>query len=285
MTGAIVSMAAFAAGLGDIRYAAALTGRPAAIETPLNEPRFWLTPPVVAWDAVSKALDLLSIAGESVLLPRSGPEIEKTCLRLLSCGPVLWGPLRRDVLWKRVEGRYWAGSTHFVMVLCADDKGVVYHDPEGLPFARKKLSELIAAKTTDTLSGLVQIIPGPPISISEIRYAAIEHIRAVRKLAAARLDNGAMGLSALADALPALKLVGSMRHALDIALANRGRSIAQIRDLLEPSAPGLRLLAEYSLSCARARWALLHDSVPNLAASVRAMARSESGLDEIIGSQ
>lgn len=60
-------------------------------------------------------------------------------------GPVLVGPLDMGLLAHQPESDRASGADHFVVVIAADEKTVVFHDPQGHPYATLPTSVFLAA--------------------------------------------------------------------------------------------------------------------------------------------
>jgi hypothetical protein len=167
-----------------------------------------------------------------------------------------------------------------MMLEVEKDDQVVFHDPEGMPFSRRSLAALAGAAVSDQPSGIIPLVTQSRVAAVDIQQAAIVQMKRARKLAKLDKYGGSAGLRALANALISRRLVGSARSALDLALAQRGRAIAQIRNLLGPDFANTAGLGCYSMDCARARFALGNNSLRSLIDALLAAAVDEDVLDD-----
>ena len=208
-----------------------------------------------------------------------------TFLRVLQTSsgrPVLCGPLDRARLWNRFEGRYSAVTTHFVLVLSVNDAGLVmFHDPEGVPFAQRPMRQLLCALQD---GGSIVFVDGsaltpPPSAILE---AALRQTADLRQHHAAATDVSARGLRGLVPLLKTGVQVGSARMALHAGLAFRGRCAVGLAALAADIGTPLTVccaLAEVAAGSALALRCLRGDDPIGTSEAILRIAEGEEMLD------
>lgn len=230
-----------------------LTGRPFAHLCDPVDSRRWLTPSVTPWEGLQRALDALSLAESTRLLPASdggaGDLIGEALGDWLREGPVLVGPLDRDRLWGRLETRHGPEGAHFLVVVARADGGrFLAHDPEGCPLLPISPDRLrAAAEGRGVTWGFAQVgTDGPPRAWAEVRAKALRAGLAIRAATTLDLRAGASGLEALSRSLRtrvpratdlarlafALPELGVMRSKLAGFLAEAAPS-GEVRGILE----------------------------------------------------
>lgn len=226
-TGSALAMLLIACGVEEPSHVHCLTGRPALIRAPLQPTRDWLTSVVPPVEGILRGLRLYGFKPQCQVLSGTIEDRCATFLRVLhtsSGRPVLCGPLDRARLWNRFEGRYSAVPTHFVLVLSVNDAGLVmFHDPEGVPFAQRPMRQLFSALQD---GGSLVFVEGSALtaSPSAILAAALRQTAELREEHAAAPDVSARGLRGLVPVLKSEVQVGSARMALHAGLSFRGRS-------------------------------------------------------------
>ena len=225
-TGSALAMLLIACGVAEPPHVHCLTGRPALIRVPLQQTRDWLTPVVPPIEGILRGLRLYGFKPQCQVLSGTIEDRYAMFLRVLQMSsgrPVLCGPLDRARLWNRFEGRYSAVSSHFVLVLGVNDAGLVmFHDPEGVPFAQRPVLQLLSALQD---GGSLIFVEGSAITLprSAILAAALRQTAELREEHTAATDVSARGLRGLVPLLKSKVLVGSARMALHAGLSFRGR--------------------------------------------------------------
>jgi len=127
-----------------------LTGSPFGIE--LFAGRLPLFDPY-GWDPDRGLDDAIALLGWTC--QRQGADDEQQALALLrdavKAGPVLAGPMEVGLLRHQPEMTGPIGSDHFVCVLEADEELILFHDPQGFPYATLPARDFLAAWRADTI--------------------------------------------------------------------------------------------------------------------------------------
>jgi hypothetical protein len=127
-----------------------LTGSPFGFELiagqmPLFDP--------YGWDPDQGVDDAIGLLGWTC--QRQGAEDDKQALGMLQdvvkVAPALVGPVEMGLFRHQPEMHGPIGSDHFVYVLAADDDRVVFHDPQGYPYATLPAADFLAAWRADTI--------------------------------------------------------------------------------------------------------------------------------------
>jgi len=264
-----------------------MTGRAAVAQVPPEQIRDWLTPVVSPIYGIVQALRLCGFVPRWD--PLAGPLKEKCDMfRQLhsktSGAPMLCGPLDRGQLWDRHENRYFAAGGHLVLVLGLDDTdAVTFHDPEGLPFARRSLCSLL--DTLTDVGGLVSIegrVATP--TREEMLLSGLQRVAMLRQQYFGHPWMSGPGLRGLVAAIAGRAPMGSKREVLWAGLSARGRAATGLAELsakvrAEPMlCISLRALA---LTSATALHALRRDDAKGIADAISEMARWEDELDHV----
>lgn len=109
------------------------------------DPRGW-TPEI----GIDEALDAL---GWTATKTAGAPESAAIARLRAACGrgPVVIGPLEMGHLRHQPGMNGPIGADHYVLVLDVDDEGATVHDPQGYPFARIALPDLLAAWRAESI--------------------------------------------------------------------------------------------------------------------------------------
>jgi hypothetical protein len=127
-----------------------LTGSPFGFELiagqiPLFDP--------YSWDPDQGVDDAIGLLGWTC--QRQGAVDDKQALEMLrdavKVAPVLAGPVEMGLFRHQPEMHGPIGSDHFVYVLAADEDLVMFHDPQGYPYATLPVEDFLAAWRADTI--------------------------------------------------------------------------------------------------------------------------------------
>lgn len=198
--------------------------------------------------------------------------------------PILCGPLDRGLLWDRHENRYHASSGHLVLVLGLDGTdAVTFHDPEGLPFARRSLSSLLGALTDE--GGLVSIEGRTATPTREdMLLSGFQRVATLRRRYLGHPWMSGPGLRGLAAALAERAPVGSRREVLWTGLSARGRATTGLAELAAQLRAGPTLctsLTALATTSATALHALRRNDAKGIVDAISDMALWEDELDRV----
>ena len=167
----------------------------------------------------------------------------------LKNGPAILGPLDMSQLKYNPSHRFLNGADHFVLAYDLDDRYVFLHDPEGFPFVRLLIEDLVAAWRADSVDykrGHYRCWHSPSRtrhpSTEDLTNVAMEQIKVaysrVEPLESVKTGNDATFL--LLAALMSDPVSGSLKsHLLNFALKLAARRAGDYAEFFRESRPVL----------------------------------------------